>query len=144
MKYLQLKHRLFSLTILTLVAIIAIWPSFHDNNDKPRPEVITLSTGSTKRVANGRAQLWLGEVVSVPVSGGRFEQGAQFEITCDGKTFYGEAISTPPKKPLCGCFVRLVEALETSPPSVRLEIRSSDTVPPNLQAASQALRPPKN
>jgi len=130
--------------MFVVVAVFAVWPSLRARHDSPRPEVVTLSTGATKRVANGRAQVWLGEIVAIPTESGQLAEGVEFEITCGGETFFAEAITDGPGKPICGCYVRLVETLDTRPPSARLEITWSDAYTPNLQAASQAIVPQRD
>jgi len=103
-----------------------------------------MSTGSTRRVSKGRAQIWLGEVDAAYSDQGRLVPAAEFEFECQGKILKGWAIKRRPSEEICGCRVRLLEDLGTSPPSVRLEVSWTKEFDPDLQAASEALRPPGN
>ena len=131
------KRTLFGLIVFLVVCIFAIYSTLRTRTETIEPQSVTLSTGSTKRVADGRAQIWLGEV-GTHNDGARLVAAVEFELECSGTNFYGWAVGERPSDEMCGCRVRLVEILDTRPPSATLEISWTDPYTPNLQAASQS------
>lgn len=133
-----LKNMLFGLC--ALVVLVAVGILFGNDSRTPvgGSEQVTLSTGATKRVAEGRAQLWLGEVNGAhETSDGKVKPAVEFELTCGETTQYGWAFVGESTDEICGFRVQLIEQLDTVPPSARLKVSWSQDVD-NLQAASQA------
>lgn len=98
-------------------------------------ETVALTTGATRMVADGRVQLWLGAVGASSRDSVTVD-AVEIELNCDDHQHKTRAVSSHPSKVMCGCQVRLVEVLDTRPPSARLEITWSNRFNPNLQAAA--------
>ncbi|KGF72054.1 hypothetical protein DO97_13150 [Neosynechococcus sphagnicola sy1] len=87
------------------------------------PEVVTVTTGASRRVANGRAELWLGEVSESwrdDLNG--IVDSAQIELNCNGQAYPQTVFNDKPSEVTCGVQVRLVEIPQLNPPKARLEI----------------------
>jgi len=131
---------LFGLVVFLALVVFAVYPSVHSSRTaNPAPESVTLTAGSTKRVAGGRAQLWLSEVTSEVGPGDTAIDAVSVELSCAGETYPTSAVVSSYSEPLCGCVVRLVEVLDTRPPSARLEViwTADRPLPRQIQAASQ-------
>jgi len=131
--------------LLTMVALVgvtlfALRPGLHpDESAEIKPQLFTLTTGSARRVADGRAQLWLGAVdLEHSMAGAGVTPAARVELDCFGETYTAWATADVPSEEVCGCRVRLVEALDTSPPSAILEVIWNPDYKPPVQAASQS------
>jgi hypothetical protein len=139
-------HRrwLLGLALFLALAVVSVYPSIRSSDPEyPEPETLTLTTGSTKRVAGGRAQLWLSEVSGGLGPKGTVVDAVSVEFSCAGVSYPTWAVTSGYSEPLCGCRVRLLEVLDTRPPSARLEvIWTGNNPPPRLiQAASQSSAP---
>jgi hypothetical protein len=83
--------------------------------------------------------LWLGTVsLEHSVPDGGVKPAARVELDCLGETYTAWATVDTPSEELCGCRVRLVEALDTTPPSAIIEVTSMPDYRPPVQAASQS------
>lgn len=137
--------RRWLLTILAVVTVtlIVLRPELrYHGSDEIKPETFTVTTGGTRVVAQGRAQLWLSRVDLDALSeDGQNVPAAEFELTCNGKTFKGRALVNETAREFCGCRVRLVEVIDTDPPSVRFEVSTAVSDQGGVQAASQFVRP---
>jgi len=134
------KRWLLGLAVFVALALAAIYPTLRSAEPVyPEPETLTLTTGSTKRVAGGRAQLWLSDVTGGLDPRGSVIDAVSVELSCAGVSYPTWAVTSGYSEPLCGCRVRLVEVLDTRPPSARLEViwTGNDTAPRQIQAASQ-------
>ena len=131
---------LLTMVALVGVTLIALQPGLHpDESTEIKPQLFTLTTGSARRVADGRAQLWLGAVdLEHSVAGAGVTPAARVELHCLGETYTTWATEDRPGDEVCGCRVRLVEALDTSPPSAIIEVTWDPGYKPPIQAASQS------
>ncbi len=138
--------RLWLLTIVAvvLVTLIALRPELRSHgSDRIEPQTFTVTTGGTRTVAQGRAQIWLSAVrFDHRTEQGDVTSAAEIEMTCRGETFKEIAVLGMPWKEICGCRVRLVEVLDTRPPSVRMEVTWMADAGSSLQSASQ-FSPPR-
>ena len=138
-----LYRHLFGLAALIVVAALFAYPQFRDRQATDvQPELIRLTTGSTQRIADGRAQIWLGEIDARSDDDG-MATAVAFEVVYDGQSFHGWAIEDRFSGAVGGCRVRLVRALDTVPPSAEIEVTWKDGFTPNLQAAGSATLPPR-
>lgn len=129
----MVKRSLFG--ILALVLFGFAWIPMMQGAGSDEPEVIRLSTGGTKKVAEGRAQLWLGEI-DVRYGSEGLVDAAAYELSCDGETFRGWVTEEEATPLMRGCQLRLIEVLDTTPRSARFEVSWTDPSTPGLQAAS--------
>lgn len=132
---------LLTMLIIVGVTLLAVRPELRSNRaDEIKPEVFTLTTGSPRRVSDGRAQIWLSKVeAAAELPGGGVGPAAEVEVNCNGRSYRAWAVSEKQSDELCGCRFRLRETLDTSPPTARIEITARPDYTPNLQAASQPM-----
>ena len=130
---------LLTMVALVGVTLIALRPGLRpDESTQIKPQLFTLTEGSARRVADGRARLWLGAVeLDHSVPGAGVTPAARVELDCLGETYTAWATPDTPSEEVCGCRVRLVEALDTTPPSAIIEVISTPDYRPPVQAASQ-------
>lgn len=134
------KHWLLGFAVFVALALLAVYPSIRSAEPVyPAPETVTLSTGNTKRVAGGRAQLWLSDVASSVDPHGKAVDAASVELSCAGVSYLTSAVVTGYSEPLCGCRVRLIQVHDTRPPSATFEViwTGVDQGPRQVHAASQ-------
>lgn len=87
------------------------------------PQTVKMSTGRTRNVANGRAALWLGIVdVTWREDLNHLVDSAEFELSCDGVSYFRVAMEDRFTEPACSIQVRLIEVVGNSPPGARLEV----------------------
>jgi len=129
------KYRWFGLFVATVTIIFGVIPLVQPEEPAPEPQILTMVAGSTRLVADGRAQIWLGKVLDSTPN----DIAIEFELNCEGQSFKGHAIKGSPGQTICGCRVVLLETLDTEPPSVRLQVSWTSDFTANLQAASQAV-----
>ena len=137
--------RRWLLTIVAVVAVtlIALRPElrYHDS-DEIKPESFTVTTGGTRVIADGRAQIWLNRVdLKARSEQGALHPVAEFELVCGGETHKKRIPVNTIGREICGCHIRLVEIYDTTPPSVRFEISRNVEEGAEVQAAS-AFAPP--
>jgi len=132
---------LLTMLILVGVTLLVLRPELRSNRaDEIKPQVFTLTTGSTRRVADGRAQIWLGKIeTEYSVPGGGVSPAVEIEVNCDGRIYRAWAVQEQTSDEFCGCRVRLVETLDTTPPTARIEIIWRPDYTPNLQSATQPI-----
>lgn len=126
---------LLATVAVVFVTLIALRPELRPGgDDTSKPEIVTVTVGGTRVVAQGRAQVWLAQVGHDARSG---TPNADLEITCEGESFPARIALGARPADACDCWIRLVEVLETEPPSVRLDIQWERSGAVRLQAASQ-------
>jgi hypothetical protein len=132
--------RRWLLTMLALVGVtlIALRAELRSSESAEiKPQLFTLTEGSARRVADGRARLWLDAVdTEHGAPGTGVVPAARVEIDCLGRTYTVWATARVGEE-FCGCRVRLVEAIDTTPPSATIEVTSRPDYRPPVQAASQ-------
>ena len=134
-----MKHSIrFAIGLVITLALV--YPLLRSQRSGSRsPQVITISSGSFKKVAGGRAEIWLGQVDSFWREDlDRLVDSAQFELKCAGEVFVGFAFEDQASREICGCQVRLVQTIDKSPPSAVLEITWDESTP-----QSAGIDPPK-
>jgi len=129
---------LFGLMLFVVIGVAYVFTTDRKIDSVGGSEQLTLVTGATKRVAGGSAQIWMGEIDETHSSENGFEPAAEFELTCAGQSFPGWAVMSAHSEEMRGFRIRLLEQLDTSPPSARIEVTWSFTLPTNQQAASSA------
>lgn len=129
---------LLTMVALVGVTLIALRPELRPSESaETKPQLFTLTEGSARRVADGRARLWLDTVDRAhTVSGGAVVTAARVDLDCLGRTYTVWATAQPGEE-ICGCRVRLVEAIDTTPPSATIEVISTPNYRPVVQAATQ-------
>ena len=78
------------------------------------PQRVTMSSGSFRTVANGRAQLHYAQWSSVP----------EVEVLCHGERYLVDINSSQPSETVCGIRVRMISASAgfTGAPQAELEV----------------------
>jgi hypothetical protein len=130
---------LLATVAVVFVTLIALRPELRPGEDDTgKPEIVTVTVGGTRVVANGRAQVWLAQVA---YDGRDGAPSADIEITCGGESFPARITLGERPADACDCWIRLTEVLETEPPSVRLDVQWERSGAVRLQAASQFAPP---
>ena len=137
--------RRWLLTIVAVVAVtlIALRPELrYHGGDEIKPESFTVTTGGTRVIGEGRAQIWLNSVdLEAQSEQGSPQPVAEFELMCGGETHKGRIPVNTIGREICGCRIRLVEIYDTTPPSVRFEVSRNFEKGADVQAASQFAPP---
>ena len=102
---------LLTIVAVVTVTLIALRPELrYQDSDEIKPETFTVTTGGTRAIAQGSAQIWLSRVdLGNSSDEGASKPAAIFELTCGGKTYRGRALVDEPGTELCGSRVRLIE-----------------------------------
>ncbi len=132
------RRRLATLIVIAAITAIVALGAFRDRSPAPSAQVLTLVTGSPRRIADGRAQIWLSRVrradadTSVAAT-----DVAEVELVAAGQTERLVAVPDRESDEVFGCRVRLLETLDTHPPAARLVVTVSRDYVPRIQSAAQ-------
>jgi len=130
---------LIALAAIVGITLLVVGIGSGSGDDKSvQPQVFTLITGSARRVADGRAQIWLSRVNPAHrQKNGTIGPAAEVELTSSGESVKTWAVPGALSNEVFGCRVRLMETLDTRPPSARIEVALSSDYNPRIQSAAQ-------